>query len=244
MIDPSNKDLVRMDEHPFITFNRATRVLTCEHCRSTTYLSMKIMNSLAVLALACIALVNPNTATADDRDPLDFERIEKLADDTTTSTTKDGNCTIVEGDNLHVISCSDGSVEWCADDRCGTDWIPTTWGCQYFPEEGPADDVAVCILTQLAIKCCSCLAVCPDDDEGATKPDGLDDLINAIEETRGRGDCHWADTAGTNYDCALECGGKWLATCVYFESFDATICGSSSVGVTLEGEICPHTGTW
>lgn len=35
MIDPSNKDLVRMEEHPFITFNRVTRVLTCEHCRST-----------------------------------------------------------------------------------------------------------------------------------------------------------------------------------------------------------------
>lgn len=34
MQDPSNKDLIRLDGHTYITFNRATQVLTCEHCRT------------------------------------------------------------------------------------------------------------------------------------------------------------------------------------------------------------------
>lgn len=56
------------------------------------------------------------------------------------------------------------------------------------------------------------------------------------------GNCRWGDTAGTDYDCAIECGSKWIATCIYFASFDATICGSSGGGVTLEGNICPGEG--
>ena len=35
MQDPSNKDLIRLDGHTFITFNRETATLTCEHCRAT-----------------------------------------------------------------------------------------------------------------------------------------------------------------------------------------------------------------
>ena len=35
MQDPSNKDLIRLDGHTYITFNRATATLTCEHCRAT-----------------------------------------------------------------------------------------------------------------------------------------------------------------------------------------------------------------
>ena len=96
--------------------------------------------------------------------PVDHDRVEKYAADLTVET----GCTVITGHlNGFLLTVCDDQIAWCVDGWCGTDPYETTWGCQYFPEEGPADDIAVCILTALAIKCCACLSVCPDeDDEG------------------------------------------------------------------------------
>lgn len=67
-----------------------------------------------------------------------------------------------------------------------------------------------------------------------------DDEVGRIQdEPKATGDCRWGDPAGTDYDCVLQCGDKWIAACTYFSSFDATICAHANGSVTLDGEICP-----
>lgn len=77
-----------------------------------------------------------------------------------------GDVTIVEGPGFEAVAEQD-QISWCYEDERGIvcDHTETKWGCQYFPEEGPADDIAVCILTTLAENCCECLSVCPDDGD-------------------------------------------------------------------------------
>ena len=48
--------------------------------------------------------------------------------------------------------------------RCAIDPVPTQFGCQYFPEEGPADDLMVCILTILDGMCGGCISGCQGDE--------------------------------------------------------------------------------
>ncbi len=91
---------------------------------------------------------------------VDHDRVEKYARDLTVET----GCVVITGEALMLTACDD-KVSWCVDGWCGTDPYETTWGCQYFPEEGPADDIAVCILSSIAIKCCECLSVCPDEGD-------------------------------------------------------------------------------
>lgn len=110
-----------------------------------------------ILALAVTSLLS--TLAVAQRP--DHDRVEKLA----SATTVEVGCVTVHGEDLLVSVCGD-TIAWCVDGWCGTDPAPTTWGCQYFPEEGPADDIAVCILTSIALKCCACLSVCPDEDDG------------------------------------------------------------------------------
>lgn len=72
-------------------------------------------------------------------------------------------CTSLAGDRWQANLCGD-QLGYCIDAEtglvCGA--TETTWGCQYFPEEGPADDLHVCILTTLAWLMCRELDICDD----------------------------------------------------------------------------------
>ena len=61
MQDPSNKDLVRLDEHPF---NRETHVLTCEHCRSV---ETGVHNANHIIGFAQAHRPCPPNATPDQQ---------------------------------------------------------------------------------------------------------------------------------------------------------------------------------
>lgn len=102
-----------------------------------------------------------------------------------------GNVTVVEGHGFEAIA-EEGALSWCYEGRDGATCggIETKWGCQYFPEEGPADDIAVCILTTLAEACCECLSVCPDegDEDQAFDPEALFSVLaDNVSPTAGPG---------------------------------------------------------
>lgn len=100
---------------------------------------------ITILSLAIISLF-PITSIADSRDV-----IEKIASNTTQET-----CTVIRGEDLLISVCKN-EISWCVGDFCGTDPYETTFGCQYFGEEGP-DDLATCILTMIDIMCCGCIS--------------------------------------------------------------------------------------
>lgn len=60
MIDPSNKDLVRLDGH---TFNRETATLTCEHCRATE----TGVEQMQIISFAQAHRPCPHNATPDQQ---------------------------------------------------------------------------------------------------------------------------------------------------------------------------------
>ena len=87
----------------------------------------------------------------------------------------DGSETMIfRGHGWHA-EVGDDAIAWCmegadatgaATSTCGMDPLPTTFGCQYFPEEGPADDLMVCILTLLDGMCGGCISGCQGDECG------------------------------------------------------------------------------
>jgi len=126
--------------------------------------------------------------------------------------------TIVQGSGFEAIAEID-QLSWCYEtDRetiCGG--TETKWGCQYFPEEGPADDISVCILTTLAENCCECLSVCPDEgdeEEGRGFDPALliEVIVDATEPTEDLpAICRWV---GTPDSCKYYCGvGNKKALC-------------------------------
>ena len=126
-----------------------------------------------------------------------------------------GDVTVVEDDNFEAIL--DGTeIAWCVDTVTGLacDVGETTWGCQYFPEEGPADDIAVCVLSILAWHCCECLSVCQDDagEDGGKAADPallIETIVDVLESTAMS--CRWRQLAGDT--CNYQCGsGLILAT--------------------------------
>lgn len=102
-------------------------------------------NLFKLLPLAIVTLF-PINSYADTE-----EVITKISQNVTVE-----KCTVVRGEDLLVTVC-ENEISWCVDGFCGTDPIPTTFGCQYFGEYG-ADDLATCILTMLDIMCCGCIS--------------------------------------------------------------------------------------
>lgn len=85
----------------------------------------------------------------------------------------DGDVVVLRGHGWHAEVGKD-AIAWCVEPemaadgrgRCGFNPTPTTFGCQYFPEEGPADDLMVCILTILDGMCGGCISGCQGDECG------------------------------------------------------------------------------
>ena len=102
-------------------------------------------NLLKILSFVTVTLFSA-ISFADSRDV-----ISKIASNTTTE-----NCDVIRGENLLITMCKN-EIAWCIDDFCGTDPYETTFGCQYFGEEGP-DDLATCILTMIDVACCGCIS--------------------------------------------------------------------------------------
>lgn len=70
-----------------------------------------------------------------------------------------GGCRDIDGPGMSLSLCGN-DLSWCTDlGECGevSDPLETTFGCQYFGEEGP-DDLSSCILTVIDIMCCGCIS--------------------------------------------------------------------------------------
>lgn len=85
----------------------------------------------------------------------------------------DGDVVVLRGHGWHA-EVGEDAIAWCVEPelatdgrgRCGFYPVPTQFGCQYFPEEGPADDLMVCILTMLDGMCGGCISGCQGDECG------------------------------------------------------------------------------
>lgn len=85
----------------------------------------------------------------------------------------DGDVVVLRGHGWHA-EVGEDAIAWCVEPemaadghgRCGFNPTPTTFGCQYFPEEGPADDLMVCILTILDGMCGGCISGCQGNECG------------------------------------------------------------------------------
>jgi hypothetical protein len=65
MIDSTNPNLIRMDENPFITFNKITRELHCEHC---TQIDTEVDSQRHVVDFAKAHSECPVNATSEQRE--------------------------------------------------------------------------------------------------------------------------------------------------------------------------------